>query len=101
MTARRNAGLASATLLSISFAAVGTVSAPLPAHADGDAGRMVLVLDSSGSMKDPAQGGMTKIDAAKKSLTGVIQNLPVDAQVGLRVFGATVENRGTCCNHFK
>lgn len=59
----------------------------------GDA-RMMLVLDASGSMRERAQGGMTKIAAAQKALTSVVADLPVDARVGLRVFGATVENAG-------
>ena len=62
-------------------------------------GRLVLLLDSSGSMKDLAPGGGTKIAAAKAALSDVATNLPDDAEVGVRVFGATVENRaqpGAC-----
>ena len=73
-----------------------------PAHADdGDTsyGRMVLLLDSSGSMAEPAGGGQTKIVAAKSALRRVVDTLPPEAQVGLRVFGATVFSRddtGAC-----
>ena len=62
-------------------------------------GRMILLLDSSGSMAEPAGGGQTKIAAAKSALREVVGTLPPDAQVGLRVFGATVfsrDDKGAC-----
>ena len=67
--------------------------------ADDERGQMMLVLDSSGSMAEPASGGTSKIKAAKKSLGTVIDDLPGDAPVGLRVYGAKVESRsqpGAC-----
>jgi Ca-activated chloride channel family protein len=79
-----------------------------PAHAGDEAatgarvdGRLVLVLDSSGSMQEPAPGGATKIEAARDALTGVVESLPDDAEVGMRVFGATVFSRrdkGACAD---
>ena len=60
---------------------------------------MILVLDSSGSMKEPASGGTTKIAAAKSALDTVIGSLPEQADVGLRVFGAKVFSKndaGAC-----
>ena len=86
-------------------AAASTVGAPTgsaaPAPDDEGAayGRMMLLLDSSGSMSEPAGGGATKIGAAKAALRGVVGSLPAEAQVGLRVFGATVFSRndpGAC-----
>ncbi|WP_433160776.1 vWA domain-containing protein [Kribbella sp. CA-247076] len=62
-------------------------------------GKLVLVLDSSGSMKEPAGDGQTKIAAARTALTKVVTKLPTDAEVGLRVYGATVFKRtqaGAC-----
>ncbi|NPC95259.1 VWA domain-containing protein [Nocardioides sp. zg-DK7169] len=75
--------------------------APAPApSAEGDGyGRMMLVLDASGSMAEAAGGGQTKIAAARKALTTVVGGLPEEAEVGLRVFGATVFSRtdaGSC-----
>jgi Ca-activated chloride channel family protein len=52
-------------------------------------GKLVLVLDSSGSMKEQV-GGASKIAIAKKALDKVVDRLPADAPVGLRVYGATV-----------
>lgn len=62
-------------------------------------GKLVMVLDSSGSMKEPAGDGKTKIVAARTALTQVVRKLPENAQVGLRVYGATVFKRsqpGAC-----
>ncbi|WP_300645875.1 VWA domain-containing protein [Nocardioides sp.] len=59
----------------------------------------MLVLDSSGSMAEPAGGGETKIQAAKQALRDVVGALPDDAAVGMRVFGAEVFSRdqpGAC-----
>jgi Ca-activated chloride channel family protein len=60
----------------------------------GDTGKLVMVLDSSGSMKEPAGDGKTKIVAARTALTQVVNKLPEGAQVGLRVYGATVFKKG-------
>jgi len=51
--------------------------------------KILLVLDASGSMKGDDPSGSTKLKAAKKALTTAISTLPADAQVGLRVYGAT------------
>ena len=67
--------------------------------AEDETGRMQLVLDSSGSMSEPAAGGQSKIDAAKGALRTVVDGLPDEAQFGLRVYGATVFSRndpGAC-----
>ena len=97
-TVRRGTG-AALVLLVVSFG-LSWHLVPLPAHAvgpgatEGDGGRMVLVLDSSGSMKEQSSGGETKIAAAKKALNQVIGSLPEDQSVGLRVYSAKVFSRG-------
>lgn len=63
-------------------------AAPASAATDG---KLVLVLDSSGSMQDRIDGG-TKIAVAKRALNTVVDHLPNDAQVGLRVYGAKVDD---------
>jgi len=70
-----------------------------PAETTSDYGRLLLLLDSSGSMAEPAAGGSTKIAAARAALGTVIGDLPDEAEVGLRVFGAEVFSRtdpGAC-----
>lgn len=75
---------------------------PPPTYAADDpasgATHLMLVLDSSGSMKEKAAGG-TKIQAARKALLQVIKGLPPEAPVGMRVFGSKVFSRtdaGAC-----
>lgn len=67
--------------------------------ADTAYARMILVLDASGSMAEPAAGGTTKIEAAKQALGTVVDGLPEEAYVGLRVYGAKVfsrDQKGAC-----
>ena len=100
---RRSPLLAGAT--AFTFLLLGLVDPTGAASAaaddtDTDYGRMLLVLDSSGSMAEPASdGGTTKIAAAKDALGSVIADLPDDAYVGLRVYGAKVFSKsqpGAC-----
>jgi Ca-activated chloride channel family protein len=68
-------------------------------EADPPEGRLELVLDASGSMAHRVSGGGTRIAAAKHAVQDLVRRLPDDAQVGLRVFGATVFSRrdpGAC-----
>ena len=79
-------------------AVASTAATQAPAHietsttqeiaTDDDSGKLLLMLDSSGSMNEDDPSGGTKMDAAKKALTGVVDDLPKDANVGLRVYGA-------------
>ena len=93
---RRPAALALLAAVVLACLPIGAAQAdPAP----GDTGKLVLVLDSSGSMKEPAGDGKTKIVAARTALTQVVNKLPENAQVGLRVYGATVFQRsqpGAC-----
>ena len=50
---------------------------------------VVVILDASGSMKEPMSStGTKKMDAAKEALLGVIETIPPSTQVGLLVFSA-------------
>lgn len=102
MTARRTARTVAGRLVLALVSALTTLLAT-PAGATGevgaDHGRLILVLDSSGSMKEPAGGGVTRIRAAKEALGTVIDDLPAEAYVGLRVFGSEAFSRndpGAC-----
>lgn len=75
-----------------------TSSANAAEDTGAEPGRLMLVLDSSGSMKEDADG-TTKIAAAKDALNTVIDTLPADQEVGLRVYGAKVfsaNDKGAC-----
>lgn len=85
------------------LAASSLVAPPLAlgdaAPAASDPGTLVLVLDSSGSMKERTGGGQTRIAAAKDALRRVIGSLPEEQSVGLRVYGSEVfsrDDRGAC-----
>lgn len=107
--ARRSAGIAAAALAG---ALVGSAALAPAAHAvsdraptslasadDSDTGRMMLVLDASGSMKEKAGDGSTKIEAAREALGSVVDKLSDSQDVGMRVFGATVfsrDDKGAC-----
>jgi Ca-activated chloride channel family protein len=80
----------------------GLLSVAGPAGADDesvlgqDGGSLILVLDGSGSMKE-STGGQTRMKAAKQSLRTVVDRLPDDSKVGLRVYGSTIEDgKGSC-----
>lgn len=90
------------TLIALCALAITTAWAATPAVAadevDG-ASRMILVLDSSGSMAEKTPDGTKRIDAAKDALRQVIAKLPAEQEVGLRVYGAEVFDRsddGAC-----
>lgn len=91
--------IALATLLLAPMALVPAAGDETGVTGDQDAGRLLLVLDASGSMADPASGGEPKIDAARAALRAMVEALPADQEVGLRVYGATVfsaDEPGAC-----
>lgn len=74
-----------------------TASAESGQSGEGDPGALVLVVDASGSMAEPDGRGSTRMEAAKASLNRVIDELPEDAQVGLRAYGAEIsDGPGSC-----
>lgn len=88
----------SATTCAMAVVALATV-VPSAAYADPPAGKLLLVLDSSGSMKQPAGDGHSKIDNAKRALNQLVDSLDTAAPVGMRVYGATVFDKsqpGAC-----
>lgn len=60
-----------------------------PAAAQEDRS-VLLILDSSKSMDEPAGGGGTRLDAAKAATREMLAAVPEDAKVGLRVYGAKI-----------
>lgn len=69
--------------------AIGTaITLPTVARAD-EVPKILLMLDASGSMNGSDPSGSTKMEAAKKALGNAVGALPPEAQVGLRVYGAT------------
>ncbi|MGC5077530.1 vWA domain-containing protein [Agrococcus sp. DT81.2] len=84
-----------ALVLALALGAPALAAAPAAASGTATAtgeGGLMLVLDASGSMAEPAAGGASRIDAAQEALGAVIGDLPDSNRVGLRVFGATTED---------
>lgn len=82
--------------LGIAVVALSALVGPVPARASDNVdpgSRMLLVLDSSGSMAEKTPDGSTRIEAAKDALRQVIAKLPAEQEVGLRVYGAEVFSR--------
>jgi hypothetical protein len=55
---------------------------------------VMLVFDASKSMNDDDGTGRPKLEAAKAAMNTLIDSLPDDAQVGLRVYGSEVSGGG-------
>jgi hypothetical protein len=58
----------------------------VPQRKPYEAPEMVLVVDGSGSMSDPISGAPTRLDAAKRSISELVDGLPGDVDVGLIEF---------------
>jgi von Willebrand factor type A domain len=68
---------------------------PASAQQQGNApAAVMLVLDASKSMNDDDGTGRPKLEAAKAAMNTLIDSLPDDAQVGLRVYGSEVSGGG-------
>jgi hypothetical protein len=71
------------------LATLGLAAEPVRLHAEEYHDNVVVVLDASGSMKDPMPGGTTsKMVAAKKALKTVLGQVPDSTYIGLLVFSA-------------
>lgn len=73
--------------------------APAAAHAQGQLApdkdaAVILVVDASKSMKADDGTGRPKMAAAKEALNTLVDELPDDAKVGLRVYGSEVSGTG-------
>ena len=88
---RRSPALLALAVLGGAFSIVNTTVA----HAEGELSPVMVVLDSSGSMtaKD-AGGGTSRMDAAKRAVSGMVDSLPADARVGLTIYGANTGSSG-------
>lgn len=70
---------------------VGPATAAAPAGPDRPAPEaLLLVVDYSGSMKEPDGTGGTRIDSARAALREIVTQLPDDLDVGMRVYGHRV-----------
>jgi Ca-activated chloride channel homolog len=68
----------------------GLLLTPVPALAD-ESTKVLFLLDVSGSMNQRISSGGTKFAAAKRALKRVANAGPAGTQVGLRVYGSTID----------
>jgi len=61
--------------------------APVVAQDTASRGAMLIILDASGSMNDADEDGVPFIDKAKAAVVELVDALPDDLDVGLRVYG--------------
>ena len=70
------------------------LGAAAPAAAQDRRPSVLLVLDASRSMNAPAGDGRSRLDAAKDAVDAVLDAVPADAPMGMRVYGARVAGQG-------
>ncbi|PZG08237.1 alpha-1-antitrypsin [Micromonospora craterilacus] len=80
--------------------AATTLAGPVPASADDDRAepvaeppRVQLVLDVSGSMRATDIDGRSRISVAQQAFGEVVDALPDETQLGIRVLGATYKGK--------
>ena len=79
-------------VVALFMAVVVTALLVIPSGAQTQADRsgereLLLILDASGSMARTDANGVRLIDGAKQALLALVDTLPDDVQVGLRVYG--------------
>jgi hypothetical protein len=66
---------------------------------DSSGARVIeLILDASGSMNAKLPDGQTRIDAAKKAVGTLVENLPPETQLAFRVYGHQSPREKHDCN---
>lgn len=81
--------LGAAVLAPVAATGAGTRSGAAASAGEQADNSLLLLLDASGSMREGAGGGRTRIQAAKSALRDLVAELPASSDVGLRVYGAT------------
>src|SRR6478752_2711864 len=85
-TALRNSAFAGALVMVAANVVLGGGTAAAAVPTTEPTVPVMIVLDASGSMNQADAPG-PRIDAAKTAVTGLIDSLPAQAQVGLQVYG--------------
>ena len=85
------------TVLALPFASSSGAQPSDPTPSDQTSAtsdtKLLLILDGSRSMRGKDASGGTRIEAAKRALTTMVEELPDSAVVGLRVYGATATSQ--------
>ncbi|WP_328340328.1 VWA domain-containing protein [Micromonospora sp. NBC_00421] len=85
------------TAVLIGVLAATALTGPAPAHADdeepAEPPKVELVLDVSGSMRANDIDGRSRISVAQQAFNEVVDALPQETQLGIRVLGATYRGK--------
>lgn len=85
------------TAVLIGVLAATTLTGPAPARAEGEEPteppKVELVLDVSGSMRANDIDGRSRISVAQQAFNEVVDALPEETQLGIRVLGATYRGK--------
>ena len=93
----RAASTACLTLTGLMVSPAGAAAPPAAESAPDDGVALELILDASGSMREPSGDGRTRFAAGIAGLRTVIGGLPSDLEVGLRIYGARIaDGPGSC-----
>lgn len=76
----------------VAVVASALLAVPVAAQAADELAPVMMVLDASGSMKEPAAGGSTKMATAKDAVHTLVGQLPEQAQLGLAVYGTGTDS---------
>ena len=85
------------TALLLSVVLLGLVPVAASAQEPAPSGALEIVVDSSGSMGAADPAGGTKIEAARRALTSVVQSLPAGSRAGVRVYGGRYPDKARGC----
>ncbi len=99
---RAGSGVLSAVVAAGLWAAAPAAPPPATAAPDSDtptAGSILVIMDVSGSMDREDDGGTTLIDGARQAVNGLVDELPDETRVGLRLYGHSYpgEDEGPGC----
>lgn len=70
----------------LKFQSIGSPDIEEPRYQFKENLNVMVILDASGSMGN-MEGNQTRMNAAKKAITGFVKGLPEEANVGLRIYG--------------
>ncbi|MGY1740200.1 MULTISPECIES: VWA domain-containing protein [unclassified Blastococcus] len=85
---RRAAAALAATAVLTGLTTLPAAAAPADPLPVGGTHPVLLLVDTSGSMGDPDANGTPKIEGAKAGLLAMLEQMPVDSEIGLRTYPA-------------
>lgn len=66
--------------------------APAAAAQEGEQGALLVIMDVSGSMDEDDGAGGTRIEGARAAVTDLVEAVPDDTPIGLRIYGGRYDS---------